>query len=81
MRRNVAFIRGLKLVNVDRLERNSLVVNVGANDASELFGKDATLFAKREAKKRGFYHLIDKEPDYRAYGQNNLLEREFYFKR
>jgi len=68
----------LVVIGTEKME-GRLVINVGANEPQLLFDDKAKRFAKRQAKKLGYDKLIDTENDARLYGQNNLVERMFYF--
>ena len=60
---------------------NILVINLGGDDPHLLTLPGAVEFAKEAAKKEGFNTLIKIEEDIRVYGQNNLAERMYYFKK
>jgi hypothetical protein len=58
-----------------------LVINIGADDPTLLELPEALEFAGKIAKRRKFNILVEIEDDIRLYGQNNLAERTFFFKK
>lgn len=60
---------------------NTLIINLGADDPHLLTLPKALEFVKKVAKKEGFNRLVKVEEDIRVYGQNNLAERLYYFKK
>lgn len=67
--------------SLKRGKTDTLVMNLGGDDPYLLTLPEAKIFAKKAAKKKGFHQLIKIEEDIRVYGQNNLAERLFYFKK
>lgn len=60
---------------------NTLIINLGADEPHLLTLPKAIEFVKKVAKKEGFNRLVKIEEDIRVYGQNNLAERLFFFKK
>ena len=60
---------------------NILEVNIGANDPTLLKLPEALKYAGKIAKRKKFNTLVEIEDDIRLYGQNNLAERTFFFKK
>lgn len=60
---------------------NTLEVNIGADDPTLLELPEALKYASKIAKGRKFNTLEAIEDDIRLYGQNNLAERKFLFKK
>lgn len=60
---------------------NILEVNIGADDPTLLELPEALKIATKIAKRIKFNNLVDIEDDIRLYGQNNLAERTFFFKK
>lgn len=67
--------------SLKRGKTNTLVINLGGDDPYLLTLPEAKIFAKKAAKKKGFNRLIKVEENVRVYGQNNLAERKYYFKK
>jgi hypothetical protein len=70
-------------VELDSYQKNEkiLAVNVGADDPTLLEMPEALKFASKVAKRLKFNTLVEIEDDIRLYGQNNLAERTFLFKK
>jgi hypothetical protein len=60
---------------------NILEINIGADDPLLLELPEAIKFASKIAKGKKFNTLLEIEGDIRLYGQNNLAERTFFFKK
>lgn len=72
-----------RYVELDCYQKSSnvLAVNIGADDPTLLELPEAIKFASKIAKRRKFNTLLEIEDHIRLYGQNNLTERTFYFKK
>lgn len=68
-------------LNCFQSDSNILEVNIGADDPTLLGLPEALSYASKIAKKKKFNTLVEVEDDIRLYGQNNLAERKFYFKK
>lgn len=60
---------------------NILEVNIGVDDPTLLELPEALKYASKIAKRKKFNTLVEIEDDIRLYGQNNLAERTFFFKK
>ena len=68
-------------LNCDQPSSNILEVNIGADDPTLLELPEALKFASNIADRKKFGSLVEIEDDIRLYGQNNLAERKFLFKK
>ena len=68
-------------LNCKQPSSNILEVNIGADDPTLLELPEALKFASKIAKRKHFNTLVEIEDDIRVYGQNNLAERMFFFKK
>ncbi|MBM7648175.1 hypothetical protein JOC78_001117 [Bacillus ectoiniformans] len=61
--------------------KHTLAINIGADDPMLLERVEALKFASEIAKGKKCNTLLEIEDDIRIYGQNNLAERLFFFKK
>ena len=64
-----------------RKNGSRLEINIGADDPTLLELQEAIKFASKIAKRKRFNTLVEIENDIRLYGQNNLAERTFFYKK
>jgi hypothetical protein len=65
---------------VKTFRNHGLTVVIGADDPMELQENRAANMAVKEAGKRGYNEAVD-VGQVQTFGQNQLAERKFYFKR
>jgi hypothetical protein len=72
-----------RYVELECYQKNEkvLAVNIGADDPTYLELLEALKFATKIAKRKKFNIFLDFEDDIRLYGQNNLAQRTFFFKK
>ena len=68
-------------LNCNQPSSKILEVNIGADDPTLLELPEALKFASSIANRKKFNSLVEIEDDIRLYGQNNLAERKFLFKK